>query len=59
MPIRANLLDLVIVNVWAFLVFCSFRGTVNVLGFVLMFHLFSKCMGVFVGFFVCLSEQIY
>ena len=41
MPLRANLLDLIvcwsmfcfnIVNVWAFLVFCSFRGTVNVRG---------------------------
>ena len=39
MPLRANLLDLIvcwsmlcfnIVNVWAFLVFYSFRGTVNV-----------------------------
>ena len=43
---------LLFVNVCDFLVFCSFRGTVNALGFVLMLLFYSKyCMGVFCGFF--------
>ena len=63
MPIRADLLDLVVGLCFAhckymgFLVFCSFRGTVNVLGFVLMFLFCSKCVVLFVGF-LFLSEQI-
>ena len=31
----------------------------DILGFVLMFLFYSECMGFFVVFIVCLSEQIY
>ena len=39
-----------------FLVFCSFRSTVNVLGFVLMFLFYSNRMGLFVGF-LCANQS--
>ena len=55
--IRLLVNALLVVNVFAFLVFCSFRGTANVLGFVLF--LFTANVWFFVGFFNYLSEKIF
>ena len=50
--VRNLLVNALVINVWALLVFCSFHGTVNVRGFVLMFLFKGKCMK-----FLCANQS--